>query len=155
DGGDLDKARQALREIVGNTQAQFTDLVNGLTQPLAGRFPKGLVQQSGTVLRMVRAFGDSPLVQGMDFTRKQLGYFYDPTTALKGMPIDISPAVALVNRVGDHLKGIGVNLPTGKLLDQVLPPADELMKQIDFGKLLPDFAGIKLDKLFPELHSPE
>jgi len=152
---DLDKVRRELQDAFGSVKARVGGLVDGLTQSLEGRFVEGVVQKSGNVLRMVRAFGDAPLVQGMEFTRKQLGYFYDPLKALKGEAIDFTPAVALVNRVGGHLKALGVSLPTGKLLDQILPPPDDLLKQLDFGKLLPDFAGMKLDKLLPELKAPD
>lgn len=153
--GDIDKIRRDLQAKLGSVRSDVEGLLNGLAQPLAGRFPDGVVQKAGSILRLVRAFGDAPLVQGMGFTRKQLGYFYDPLKAIKGEAIDISPAVALVNRVGGHLKAMGVSLPTGKLLDKVLPPPDKLLEQLDFGKLLPDFAGMKLDKLLPELKSPE
>jgi hypothetical protein len=53
--------------------------------------------------------------------------------------------------VGADLKALGIRLPTDKLLDRLLP---QPLTNIDFGKLLPDFAGLKLDRLFPGLKSP-
>jgi hypothetical protein len=125
--------------------------------PIAAKFPQGLTQKAGNVLRLVRAFGDAPTVEGMGFTREKLGFFYDPLKRLAAngtLPIDITPVNALVNRAGDYLKSAGVRLPTGQLLDQVLPPPDELLKDFDLTKLLPDFAGMNLSKLFPELKAP-
>jgi hypothetical protein len=49
--------------------------------------------------------------------------------------------------VGADLKALGIRLPTDKLLDRLLP---QPLTNIDFGKLLPDFAGLKLDRLFPD-----
>ena len=151
---DLDELARKLKDRLDEARSRFNTLVNGLAQPLAARFPLGLAQQGSTVLRLVRAFGDAPLVEGMGFNRRQLAYFYDPLTAIKGTPIDMSPAVALVNRVGGQLKAMGVSLPTGKLLEQVLPAKDELLQKLDFGKLLPDFAGLKLGSLLPDLKAP-
>ncbi len=152
--GDLGALARDIRNTLGSVRGQFDGIIDGLAQPLAAKFPAGVVQEAGNVLRMVRAFGDSPIVQGMEFTRKQLAYFYDPAKALKGVPIDMSPAVALVNRAGNQLKAMGVSLPSGKLLDQVLPAADDFMRQIDLGKMLPDFAGMNLSNLLPDLKAP-
>jgi len=40
------------------------------------------------------------------------------------------------------------------LLDQILPAPDDLLKSFNLGDLLPDFAGLKLDKLLPDLLAP-
>jgi hypothetical protein len=151
---DIDDVHRQLKEAVDESLASIEGGINRLAEPLMRRFPSGLAQTAGTTMRLVRAFGESPYVAGMEFTRKQVGYFYDPLKALKGVPIDMSPAVAMVNRVGGELKGLGISLPTGQLFDQVLPPTDELMRNLDFGKMLPDFAGLKLDKLLPDLKAP-
>ncbi len=150
----IDALRVAVMQELNTARSSLDRVLQSLEQPLASMFPDGLAQAAGTTLRFARAFGDAPLVDGMAFSRSALGYFYDPLKAVKNAPIDITPAVALVNRVGGHLKALGVSLPTGNLLDQVLPAPDDLMKQIDFGKLLPDFAGIKLDSLLPDLKAP-
>ena len=154
--GDPDQLRQQLNGLLDQAGGQLDTLAARLADPLAAKFPDGLTQAAGNTLRLVRAFGDAPNVDGLGFNRGQLGYFFNPLrSALPGLPIDLSPVNALVNRAGDFLKATGVRLPAGQLLDQVLPPPDELMKQFDLGKLLPDFAGLKLDRLLPDLKAPD
>jgi hypothetical protein len=151
-----EQLRAQLGQALGQAQGQLESLTSQLAAPLAAAFPSGLAQQAGDTLRLVRAFGDAPNVDGMAFNRDQIGYFFNPLkAALPGVPIDLTPVNALVNRGGDFLKATGIRLPTAQLLDQVLPPVDDVMKQFDLGKLLPDFAGLKLDKLLPDLKAPD
>lgn len=151
-----DAARRALAALAEQARGELDNLAARVAGPVVAAFPTGLTQAGGKVLRLVRAFGDAPRVAGMGFSREQLGYFYNPLKAgADALPVDITPVNALVNRVGDHLKAAGMRLPTGQLLDQVLPPKDELLRDFDLGKLLPDFAGLKLDKLLPDLRAPD
>lgn len=155
--GDPNAARKKLEELIGDARGKLDTLAGQIVGPIAAKFPQGLTQQAGNVLRLVRAFGDAPIVEGMGFTREKLGYFYDPLKRLAAdgtLPIDITPVNALVNRAGNFLKSAGVRLPTGNLLDQVLPAPDSLLKDFDLTKLLPDFAGMNLSKLFPDLKAP-
>ncbi|MDZ4853230.1 MAG: hypothetical protein SGI77_28405 [Pirellulaceae bacterium] len=148
----VDRIRGKIREALDGVKSQVELVAANIGSELAKKFPDGLVQKASNTLRLVRAFGDAPKVLGMEFNRQRLGYFFQPELAKFGAPIDMTAATALINRAGEHLKGLGISLPSGQLLDQVMPPE---LQNFDFGKLLPDFAGLKLDNLFPELKAPD
>ena len=148
----LETLKRNLESRVGALESELQRIGENIAAKVIEKFPSGLVQTAGTALRLVRAFGDAPDVTGMAFNRQRLGYFYLPEKALAGMPVDMTAATALVNRAGEHLKGLGISLPAGQLLDQVVPPD---LSNFDFGKLLPDFAGLRLDNLLPNLKAPE
>ncbi|HKV11839.1 MAG TPA: hypothetical protein VJ725_27080, partial [Thermoanaerobaculia bacterium] len=143
-----------LEELRRNLQAAIEGLGRDLA-PLADQLQKGLretlggavAQLADNTLRLLRAFGDAPIVPGLDFNRRQIAYFFDE---LKNA-VDLTPVVALVNRIGDELKGLGLRIPTGQLLDRILPNP---LQGFDLSKIFPDFAGLKLDGLFPGLRMP-
>jgi hypothetical protein len=151
-----DALRQEVGDLLSQGQGALDDLTSQLAGPLAAQFPDGLSQAAGNTLWLARAYGDAPDVVGLAFNRDQLGYFYNPVQSLlnSSLPIDISPANALMGRVGDELKALGTRLPATQLLDQILPAPDDLLKDFNLGDLLPDFAGLKLDSLLPDLTAP-
>lgn len=106
-----------------------------------------VLQNPDRAIRLLRAFGDPPRLPNLDFNRAATAFvFGDPRDA-----VDITPVTGWFNRVGDDLKALGIRLPTAGLLDRLIP-AD--LKDLDLGELLPDFAGLKLDRLFPHLRVP-
>ena len=135
------------REISG-LQADLTRGLNGAVDAVQSRVqalsPLGtnIWQKADSAIRLVRAFGDAPVVDGMGFNRERIAYYFD---SLIGGAVKTTPMAALVNRVGDDLKALGMRVPTGELLDRLIPNA---LKDFDVSKILPDFAGIKLDRLF-------
>src|SRR5690606_23349194 len=62
-----------------------------------------------------------------------------------------SPVVALFNRASQDLQALGIRVPTNELLDGIKPNG---LDQIDFGKILPDLSGLKLDNLFKGFRLP-
>lgn len=143
--------RRAIETGLAEVRQNLAPLVNGLEQGVNGLIKDvvGTVAQVGdNVLRLLRAFGDTPRVPTLDFNRQRIAYFFDELAKA----VDITPVTALLNRLGDDLKGLGIRLPTSQLLDRVLP---DKLPDFDLSKILPDFAGLKLDNLFPGLKMPE
>ncbi|MBL8188585.1 MAG: hypothetical protein JNK38_11290, partial [Acidobacteria bacterium] len=127
--------------------APFAERVNEILADLAG-LANGTLHQVGDVtLRLLRAFGDAPRVPMLDFNRLRLAYYFDE---LKKQ-VDLTPVTALFNRVGDELKGFGVRFPVSNLLDRVVPDA---LENFNLSEIFPDFAGLKLEKLFSGLKFP-
>jgi hypothetical protein len=141
---ELDVLRERLErgadEILGEATAMFEEARSSLEASVIGP----VLQNPDSVLRLVRAFGDPPKLPQLSFNRVATAFVFGDSKAA----IDITPATAWFNQVGDDLKALGIRLPTGKLLDRLIPLD---LRQFDFGKLLPDFAGLKLDRLFPGL----
>jgi hypothetical protein len=118
-------------------------LQNGYTQ-LKG---SPTFQDPDGTLRLLRAAGAAPIVPNLSFNKDRLAYFFDDAKAA----VQTSPAVALLNRVGDDLKAVGIRVPTGEILDRVIPAN---LQNFNFGSLFPDLAGLKLDSLFPGFRLP-
>lgn len=104
-------------------------------------------QNPNETLALIRAAGSSPLLPNLKFNRDRIAYFFDDVQDA----VRTTPVIALMNRVGDDLKALGIRLPTGALLDRLIPSG---LEKIDFGKLFPDLGGLKLDGLFKELRLP-
>ena len=101
------------------------------------------------VLQLVRAFGAPPAVSGMPFNVDKVAYYFDQVEDVLAM----TPAGALLNRdPTQQLKSLGFRVPTTQLLDRVIP--DDL-SAFDFNHILPDFAGLNLASLLPDLHMPD
>lgn len=104
-------------------------------------------QNPGETLALVRAAGTSPILPNLKFNRERIAYFFDDARDA----IRTSPVVALMNRLDDDLKALGIRVPTDEILDRLVPKG---MDQFDFGKLFPDLGGLKLDGLFKSLKMP-
>lgn len=104
-------------------------------------------QNPGDTLALVRAAGTSPILPNLKFNRERIAYFFDDARDA----IRTSPVVALMNRLDDDLKALGIRVPTDEILDRLVPKG---MDQFDFGKLFPDLGGLKLDGLFRNLKMP-
>jgi hypothetical protein len=101
------------------------------------------------ILQLLRAFGDPPVVSGMPFNRKKAAFYFDQIDDVLAM----TPSGALMNRLDPtkQLKALGFRVPTTQLLDRVIP--DDL-SAFDFNHILPDFAGLNLSSLLPDLKMP-
>ena len=141
----------ALDELLATPRRKFQQIGDHLRERLSGLddlLDSPIAQNAEETLRLVRALGDAPLVPSLQFNRDRLAYFFDDA---KGA-VETSPAVALVNRVGDDLKAMGMRVPTKELLQGVLPDA---LEDFDLSKILPDFGGLKLDDLFEGIRFPK
>ena len=141
--GEIERAFDEIRFQL----APFAERVNEILTDLAGLAGDTLHQIGDTTLRLLRAFGDAPRVPMLDFNRLRLAYFFDE---LKRQ-VDLTPVTALLNRFGDELKGLGIRFPVSNLLDRLVP---EALENFNFSDLFPDFAGLKLEKLFSGLKFP-
>lgn len=104
-------------------------------------------QNPSDTLALVRAAGASPILPNLTFNRERIAYFFDDARDA----IRTSPVVALMNRLDDDLKALGIRIPTDEILERLIPKG---MENFDFGKLFPDLGGLKLDGLFKNLRMP-
>ena len=156
DNVDIDQIRRDIDKFADELQGELNGLAErvapGLREKLRdaaqvgqdiGALGDALHQVGDSTLQLVRAFARKPDLS--DFNRENLGYFYDE---LKN-PVDLTPVTALINRIGDDLKGLGIRLPSRQLFDQIIP---DPLEGIDFGKIFPDFSGLRA--LLPDLRLP-
>jgi hypothetical protein len=153
---DVDQIRRDIDAFADELQGELNGLAERLAPSLReqlraaaqlgqdiGALGDALHQVGDSTLQLVRAFARKPDLS--DFNRENLGYFYDE---LKNA-VDLTPVTALVNRIGDNLKGLGIRLPSRQLLDQIIPDSLEGLK---FSDIFPDFSGLRA--LLPNLRLP-
>lgn len=106
-------------------------------------------------LRLIRAFGTPPEVGGLQFDRPEVAFFYKELDSKVGItPVigRVAQAAAIGRAVGDVLEPLGVDLPVKELGEKLLP-AD--LTNFDLASIFPNFAGLRLDKLFSGLKMPD
>lgn len=146
-GSRLDDLRAELESAADRIVGEATSVYEEAREALESSVLGPVLQEPDRAIRLLRAFGDPPRLPQLDFNRAAAAYLFgDPKDA-----IDLTPVTAWFDQVGDDLKALGIRLPTDKILDRLIP---QDLKNFDFGKLLPDFAGLKLDRLFPKLRTP-
>ncbi|VBP13336.1 Uncharacterised protein [Burkholderia pseudomallei] len=136
-------AEPKLREAFASVETLY-GRARSLQQDL-GQIPS--FQDPTTTLRLIRAVGEGPLLPEMTFNRERMAYFFDDYAAA----VRSSPVAALVNRVGDDLKALGLRLPTQSFLERIIPAE---LQNFDFGKILPDFSALKNSALFERIKCP-
>lgn len=153
-GGDIKERLLLLRTRLKEAEAVFGDLggqvlaqLPNLDKTVDDAIAKsGICQAGSRALALVRAYGDGPVVQGMVFNRAKIAYYFN---GLRDV-VETTPMAAMVDRAGQELKAMGIRLPTLSLTDKFLPNLDNL----DLSILFPDFAGIRLDGMFPGIRAP-
>lgn len=160
-----------LEKWVRQQREAFHTLLNATPRSIMAELGAGLdgkfaSTDPGHALRLPRAFGIVPEVPMMDFQGmavikdaevlahriRSVGFRF-PTDVLKG--VDMTPVTSLLDRakdeVGGHveslkLKAAALQMKVNKLTDRL--EADiESLKKTALSRLLPDFGGIKLEKL--------
>jgi hypothetical protein len=149
------------RELLGAMQKTATDAL-GADPMVVAQQAAGVFQQGNDTLRLLRALGDPPQTDRLGLNRPEVAYVFDEINSV----VDMTPAIALVNRVADSyaaaeaagtavselLTSFGIRLPTSGIADQILP--DEL-KGLSIAKLFPDMSGLKLDGLLERVGFPD
>lgn len=154
------------RQLVGSVQTSVADALGVDPAGLANDTSR-LSQEGADVLHLLRAVGDPPKTDRLGLNRPEVAYILSEANKI----VDLTPAVALVNRVsdtiaaaeqagkavGDLLEGFGVRLPTGRLAEDLLPDS---LRNLSVASLLPDMAGIDFRGLlaragFPDLDDLE
>ncbi len=146
-GLDLSWAAADVGNLAKNIEqnlAAFEQSFAAATQNLADLAAKSITALVGSslpsipTLALQRAFGGAPVVQQLGFNIQQLGYYFGNLP--QGVGVGVRPIAALLNRVGDDLKGLGLRLPTRGFLDKVVP---DNLPTFDFSDVIPDIAGLK------------
>lgn len=152
DGKDLSEVLGALEKGVAealrglNTQV---DVVSGWASELMRQVPTDFhFRLPSPDFALLRAFGRPPELPDLGFNRDALAYFFDFADRVR-----ITPSFALLDRWGEHMRGLSVSLPTVDLGWRLEPPKlgefpNLDIGRIDLGQILPDMGWLKLDALF-------
>ena len=159
---------KALRDRVEGVRAAVIGFENGVRGAISSasaqlaqggeKVAKPFFQTGDSALRLLRAFGDSPSVQAMEFNRKKLAYFFDEASRF----VNMTPVTAFADRVAnaannvagdvtDKLRALRLRIPTFQLLDRCIPDG---LDKFDISSIVPSFSGLELGKLFSGLKLP-
>lgn len=154
-------AENRARQLAGSMQESLRDALGSDPAELADQANR-MYQQGSETLRVLRAVGDPPKTDRLGFNRPEVAYILAETNKI----IDMTPAIALVNRVsdtiaaaeqagkavGDILQSFGLRVPSSGVGEQVF--ADKL-KGLSVSNLVPDIAGIDLRGLLQNFGFPD
>lgn len=155
-GGAEDFRRQLEQErdlLLADLERNFGDELRALEKLRAKADEVRAKAEPG--LRLIRAFGTPPEVGGLQFDRPEVAFFYKELDSKVGItPVigRVAQAAAIGRAVGDVLEPLGIDLPVKELGEKLLP---EDLKNFDLASIFPDFAGLRLDKLFSGLKMPD
>lgn len=115
---------------------------------LSGKLTDGGVMAAPcNVLKLYSAVTSAPELAALKADIDRLRANFDELADI----IETTKANALLNRLGDELKGLGLSLPFDRISDRLLP-AD--LSNLDIGKVFRNFGGAKLDRLFKGYRVP-
>ncbi|MDR6202508.1 hypothetical protein [Paraburkholderia graminis] len=98
-------------------------------------------------LETVRILAQGPVTEGLQVTREQVGYYFDK--ALDA--VALTPVSAMFNDLGEEaLNALSASVPFKSIYDRLQPSIAGLAVR----DLFPDFCGIKLTYLLPDLDVP-
>lgn len=155
--------REEVERIYSRSLESINEYINraAISFPLTNPIP---ILSEDNALRLLRGFGEPPKLPDLGFSLPSLGYYpfgdIDLKKGLKELTeIGLTPVIAQANRIlqdavgqaRDLLNPLEIKLPTRSLLDR-FKPID--LKDFDLSKVFPNFAGLKLDGLFPSLKMP-
>lgn len=145
--GDLERQlRSTMGEVEAYAQASGRQIEEWARQELGEAV--GIAKSGAEAgLEAIRILAEGPVTDAMRVTREQVGYYYNK--ALDSL--DLTRASAVFNDMGeDVLNALSARMPFDKIRDRLLPMLDNFAVR----DLFPDFCGIKLTYLLPDLNVP-
>ena len=106
-------------------------------------------------LRLIRAFGEPPEVKGLQFDRPETAFIFgelDDRVGITPVIGRVAQAANVARAMGDVLEPLGVDLPVKELGEKLIP---EKLKNFQLSDILPNIAGLRLDKLFSGIKMPD
>lgn len=136
-------------DVLAHVAATARHLEHAILEDKAVAGIYDLARQSGdAVLALTRALAEGPVADALACTRDAVGYYYEQAKDI----LDVTRSSAVFNDLGKAaLNALSTYLPFDRVRDRLMPQ----LAQLRIGDLLPDFGGLKLEYLFPELRLPD
>ncbi|MGM9489590.1 hypothetical protein [Ideonella sp. YS5] len=145
--GDLEHAVRAQATVVEQyAQAGATQLEDWARQAV-GSVVAIANENADAALQTLRVLADGPVTEALKVSRDQLGYYYGQGQ----LALQLTRSSAIFNDLGAQaLNSLSSQLPFDRIRDRLLPRLDGLAVR----DLFPDFCGLKLTYLLPDLDVP-
>jgi hypothetical protein len=154
---DSEAGLDAVAREVGERVRGVMDRVGGAARhlehaiandPLVKQVLDSAMKSKNDVLALTRALAEGPVTDAMKCTREAVGYYFNAASEL----LDVTRASAVFNDLGQGaLNALSTYLPFDQVRDRLLPK----LANMRLGDILPDFGGLKLENLLPELRIPD
>jgi hypothetical protein len=143
----VEELKSAFATAVGDLRRGFDDAAREVERSITSTLRKEaadlLDSAAGPALELGRALATGIETDTLQCTRDALGYYYSRASHL-----DVTRASAILNDLGEgNLNALSAMVPFDKIRERLLPQ----LKDLDLSSIFPDFAGLKLEHLFPEL----
>jgi len=144
--GDLLAAEKVARRAVQGTQRRLSDAAS----KEAEAFNASAASIGDRGLRLLRAFGEKPIAEGLNFERDRIAYFFGQAS------VDVARVVATVasdaaTAVGG-LQALNLTLPITSFADRLIPSI--LPSELNAASLLKNLGGFDLSSLLGNLPFP-
>jgi hypothetical protein len=137
---ELEAARRTLEEGLG----RFAESIAQALPPIDIELPAG----SSLPVLLNGAFGSVPSIPNLGFSLPNAAYFFGQLAP----NVNLTPVLTKVKDLIPNLSPLSTLVPSFSLSDRALPVPH--LPNFDLNSIFPDFAGLKLDNLFPALKMP-
>lgn len=144
--GDLERElREQARAIEDMAHAGARQLEDWVSSELGPQFD---IAKEGvsSALETLRMLAEGPVTDAMRAAREEVGYYLN----MANDALDITRTSALFNDMGNVLNSLSTNMPFDAIRDRLMARLEGLSVR----DLFPDFCGIKLTDLLPDLDVP-
>jgi hypothetical protein len=137
---ELEAARRTLEDALG----RMAESIAHAMPPIDIQLPSG----ASIPVLLNRAFGSVPAIPNLGFSLPNAAYFYGQLAP----NVNLTPILTKIKDLVPNLSPLSTLVPSFALSDRVLPVPN--LPKLDLSNIFPDFAGLKLDNLFPSLKMP-
>lgn len=143
-GGEGAKALDSLSGMASAGQAYSNRVMEGFAKAGSG----GIGAAPSNVLKIISAATASPELGQMQANADRMRCAYEETK------LATTKLRATFGKLGDALKALGIDVPFEGLTDELTLPED-VLKKYDISQLFPNFGGLDLKGLLPDVKVPE
>lgn len=136
--------RDSLSKTAADGQAYSNRVIEGFSRLGSG----GIGAAPSNVLKIISAATASPELGQMQANADRMRCAYEDTK------LATTKLRATFGKLGDALKALGIDVPFEGLADELTLP-DKLIKKYDISQLFPNFGGLDLKGLLPDVKVPD
>lgn len=143
----LDGNRKTVATAIRSSTTAWHNYSGAVSERLAGLRDGGIASAPGNALRLISAATTAPEIGILQANADRVRCTYEDAR------VRVTKAKAALNRLGDALKAMGIDIPFDGIGDTLTLPAGGL-DTLDLTKMFPNFGGLDLSSLLPDVKVP-